>query len=71
MWNSSSKGFSGLFILLLWTSKSMEHLTGIMSVVTMHRRYSRGLFQFGQIYSQTCKSDNCPRSGCYPFYRPP
>jgi hypothetical protein len=37
------------------------------SLVTTHRRYSKGLFQYGQIFSQACESDNCPRSGCYPF----
>jgi hypothetical protein len=32
--------------------------------VTTRRRYI-----FGQIYSQTCESDNCPWSNCYAFYR--
>jgi hypothetical protein len=29
------------------------------SVVTRRRGYFKGLFQFGQIYLQTCESDNC------------
>jgi hypothetical protein len=36
-------------------------------VVTTSQRYPKGLFQFGQLYSQMCKSDNCPQSSCYPF----
>jgi hypothetical protein len=30
-------------------------------------KYVLTMFQFGQVYSQTWESDNCPRSGCYHF----